>query len=76
MDSRVRAAARNGAGGVFHKQSRALLCREGLNGRPGICEMGAVILMVDPRLRSIVRAYSSTHGKVAAAGWNAAPEVT
>lgn len=66
--------ARNEVGGVFHKQSRALLYRTGLNGRPGICEMVAVISMVDPRLWSIVRVYSSTHGKVVVVGWNDAPE--
>ena len=73
MDSRVRAAGRNGEGDVFHKQSRALSYMAGLNGRLGICEMEAVTLMADPRLWSIVRAYSSTHEKVAAVDWNAAP---
>lgn len=36
--------------------------------------MVAVISMVDPRLWSIVRVYSSTHGKVVVVGWNVALE--
>lgn len=74
MGSKVRAAARNAAGGVFRKQSRALLYRAGLNGRLGIYGMVAAILMVGPRLWSIVRVYSSTHGKEVVVGWNGAPE--
>ena len=37
----------NAADGVFHKQSRVLLYMVGLNGKPGICGMVAVILMDD-----------------------------
>lgn len=74
MGSKVLAAARNAAGGVFHKRSRALLYMAGLNGRPGICEMAAAIAMGDPRLWSIVIVYSSMHGKVVVVGWSAAPE--